>query len=412
MQNILLLLLLLIIINNNNNTNNDNTNNNIQEQLQQQQKYDTSTRCWILDPIDGTNGLITGNQYIIGLALCLNDGQPVVGVMGNPNNQRYQKQQQQNEQQQQHQDVMIAVKGQGLRYFNNNRISRNTEPTASSCLFWNPSRDFVSKNSSTWHLQQYNFANFVDSSTNGNNNNNSSSSSVDNSFPATQNSSIITSPMATAAIKAVIQTPVAGIDYPPYVISCPIMKTASRTKSSSSAATADITITTTDDGINTDEDWSATKRNTYPPLFIPKPFGSYCTPTKICCGSLIKYFAVASGQVAGFIYYNNNNNQINIDRNPSNISHQSSMDSDTLTLKSWDHASGILCVQESGGNVVIINTTTVEDGNHDSYNNISSSSSSSVLLFRNRNFTVTRGIVCTARETNDQIKSKLIRSLL
>jgi 3'-phosphoadenosine 5'-phosphosulfate (PAPS) 3'-phosphatase len=40
-------------------------------------------RSWILDPIDGTRGLLQGKQYAIGLAMCL-DGRVVVGVLGNP----------------------------------------------------------------------------------------------------------------------------------------------------------------------------------------------------------------------------------------------------------------------------------------------------------------------------------------
>ncbi|UPR04030.1 inositol monophosphatase [Chloropicon primus] len=44
-------------------------------------------RWWILDPIDGTKGLVSPNladQYVIGLCL-VEEGQPVVGVMGLPN---------------------------------------------------------------------------------------------------------------------------------------------------------------------------------------------------------------------------------------------------------------------------------------------------------------------------------------
>jgi 3'(2'), 5'-bisphosphate nucleotidase len=41
-------------------------------------------RYWTLDPIDGTKGFLRGDQYAVALAL-LEDGQPVVGVMGCPN---------------------------------------------------------------------------------------------------------------------------------------------------------------------------------------------------------------------------------------------------------------------------------------------------------------------------------------
>ena len=41
-------------------------------------------RRWVLDPIDGTKGFLRGEQYAIALAL-LDDGQPVLGVLGCPN---------------------------------------------------------------------------------------------------------------------------------------------------------------------------------------------------------------------------------------------------------------------------------------------------------------------------------------
>ena len=39
---------------------------------------------WALDPIDGTKGFLRGGQYAVCLAL-LEDGKPVLGVMGTPN---------------------------------------------------------------------------------------------------------------------------------------------------------------------------------------------------------------------------------------------------------------------------------------------------------------------------------------
>lgn len=39
---------------------------------------------WALDPIDGTKGFLRGGQYAVCLAL-LEDGEPVLGVMGTPN---------------------------------------------------------------------------------------------------------------------------------------------------------------------------------------------------------------------------------------------------------------------------------------------------------------------------------------
>jgi 3'(2'), 5'-bisphosphate nucleotidase len=41
-------------------------------------------RCWTLDPIDGTKGFLRVEQYAVALAL-LEDGVPVVGVLGCPN---------------------------------------------------------------------------------------------------------------------------------------------------------------------------------------------------------------------------------------------------------------------------------------------------------------------------------------
>lgn len=42
-------------------------------------------RFWVLDPIDGTKGFLTGQQYIIGLALVDGrTGAPLVAAMGNP----------------------------------------------------------------------------------------------------------------------------------------------------------------------------------------------------------------------------------------------------------------------------------------------------------------------------------------
>jgi len=41
-------------------------------------------RHWVLDPIDGTRGFVADRQYAIALAL-LDEGQPVVGVLGCPN---------------------------------------------------------------------------------------------------------------------------------------------------------------------------------------------------------------------------------------------------------------------------------------------------------------------------------------
>ncbi|KAL7004904.1 3'(2'),5'-bisphosphate nucleotidase [Cystobasidiomycetes sp. EMM_F5] len=47
-------------------------------------EYSKKGRVWALDPIDGTKGFLRGGQYAICLAL-LQDGAPVLGVMGTPN---------------------------------------------------------------------------------------------------------------------------------------------------------------------------------------------------------------------------------------------------------------------------------------------------------------------------------------
>ena len=89
-------------------------------------------RVWILDPIDGTKGLITGKQYIVGLALTVN-GKAVVSVMGNPAVIP---------------EVMVAAKGQGLRYW----------PAAkgqAGCI------DLPRNIPNNWHLQRFDFTKLV-----------------------------------------------------------------------------------------------------------------------------------------------------------------------------------------------------------------------------------------------------------
>jgi 3'-phosphoadenosine 5'-phosphosulfate (PAPS) 3'-phosphatase len=62
-------------------------------------------RVWILDPIDGTKGFMTNQNYIIGLALVV-DGEPVVAAMGNPRLEESNVP-----------SIMVAVKDKGLRYW-------------------------------------------------------------------------------------------------------------------------------------------------------------------------------------------------------------------------------------------------------------------------------------------------------
>ena len=62
-------------------------------------------RCWVLDPIDGTKGFMTGQGFVIGLALLDADGDALVGVMGVPPEAEAPP-------------IMAAARGRGLRWFN------------------------------------------------------------------------------------------------------------------------------------------------------------------------------------------------------------------------------------------------------------------------------------------------------
>ncbi|KAG8468532.1 hypothetical protein KFE25_013615 [Diacronema lutheri] len=62
-------------------------------------------RFWVLDPIDGTKGFLTGAQYIVGLALVDGvSGQPLVAAMGNPRLHP-------------EPSIMVAAAGAGMRMF-------------------------------------------------------------------------------------------------------------------------------------------------------------------------------------------------------------------------------------------------------------------------------------------------------
>lgn len=89
-------------------------------------------RVWILDPIDGTKGLITGNQYIVGLALTI-QGKAVVSVMGNPGVKP---------------EVMVAAKSHGLRYW-------YAAKGGAQCI------DLPRNIPSNWHKQRYDFSKLV-----------------------------------------------------------------------------------------------------------------------------------------------------------------------------------------------------------------------------------------------------------
>ncbi len=68
---------------------------------------DFSKRYWTLDPIDGTKGFLRGDQYAVALAL-VEDGQPVLGVLGCPNLPRDSQNPEQGTG-----CLFVAVKGQG-----------------------------------------------------------------------------------------------------------------------------------------------------------------------------------------------------------------------------------------------------------------------------------------------------------
>jgi len=218
-------------------------------------------RVWILDPIDGTKGLVTGKQYIVGLALTVN-GKAVVAVMGNPGVKP---------------EVMVAVKGQGLRYWSADGTDRCVE--------------FPRKIPNNWHLKRYDFTKLVPDI-----------GGADFGWGSSESAT-------------------AGVDYPPFLLSRPMS------------------------------------------VGSPLPFGPLCAPSEICCGAQVKYFAVARGDVAGFIQFQTN-------------------------LKSWDHAPGVLCVEESGGLALDA------DGKE--------------VVFGDREFSVAKGIVCSAAEADTMTRQRLM----
>jgi 3'(2'), 5'-bisphosphate nucleotidase len=222
-------------------------------------------RVWILDPIDGTKGLVTGKQYIVGLALTNPFGKTMVAVMGNPGVTP---------------QVMVAVKGHGLRYWN--------AETGEACI------ELERKIPNNWHLNRYDFTKLL---------------------PLTESSNL-----GWGSDKSSVGVP--GVDYPPFLLSRPMS------------------------------------------VGSPLPFGPLSPPSEICCGAQVKYFAVARGDVAGFIQFQQDQ------------------------LKSWDHAPGVLCVQESGG------IAQDADGNE--------------ILFDGREFKVRKGIVCCAAETDTMTRQRFI----
>lgn len=184
-----------------------------------------SDRVWILDPIDGTKGLVTGQYYVIGLALVdSTSGEPLLGLMGNPRSPVH--------------SIMVAAKHHGIRYW----------PYAGFGYM----QDEMPR---AWADNNFDYSKLA--------------SDAPGSWGETGSLGDLTS----------------GVDYPPYLLSRPVQAGS------------------------------------------PMPFGPRAKPDDLCCGALVKYWATASGEVAGFIMYENK-------------------------LKAWDHAAGVICVNESGGSAL------------------------------------------------------------
>jgi 3'(2'), 5'-bisphosphate nucleotidase len=80
---------------------------------------------------------------------------------------------------------------------------------------------------------------------------------------------------------------------------------------------------------------------------------------------MVKYFACAAGRACGFVQYEEE-------------------------LKSWDHACGLICVAESGGQAT--------------------DSAGDPVLFADRVFRVKGGIVCASRWASEEVKEKLLKA--
>ena len=78
---------------------------------------------------------------------------------------------------------------------------------------------------------------------------------------------------------------------------------------------------------------------------------------------MIKYYATAAGRSAGFVQYEEE-------------------------LKTWDHACGLICVDEAGGRA------TDAEG--------------SAVRFDGRQFGVQGGIVCTSQWTSDEVRQAML----
>lgn len=210
-------------------------------------------RVWVLDPIDGTKGFLTGQGYVIGLSLLM-DGEALVGVMGYPNATATPP-------------IMLAVKGHGLRWW----PAEGPGP-----LEYEPPKP-------DWASQDF------------------------GQLP----------PPLPGQLQA-------GRDYPPWLLSPQSSRTACR------------------------------------------PFGD-APATDMCCGSMVKYFAVAAGTHCGYVQYEEQ-------------------------LKTWDHACGILCVQESGGNACVTDAA------------------GQPVFFPGRKFSVLGGIVSCSRWCTSEMRELLLQA--
>mmetsp|Transcript_65874 Transcript_65874/g.189538 ORF Transcript_65874/g.189538 Transcript_65874/m.189538 type:complete len:335 (-) Transcript_65874:460-1464(-) len=222
--------------------------------LEQNGSNSRTKRVWVLDPIDGTKGFMTGQSYVIGLALLV-DGDAVVGAMGVPNEEL-------------NPPLMVAAKGRGLRWWPLQGDGPLTYEVPVP----------------TWAQKEYEL------------------------------------PLAAASEGPALT---AGEDYPPWLLSPQSARSACR------------------------------------------PFGPLAPASELCCGAMIKYFAVAAGRAAGFVQFEQK-------------------------LKTWDHACGLICVQESGGRAT--------DG------------IDRRVLFPDRSFEVAGGVVCSSRWATPEARALLLAS--
>jgi 3'(2'), 5'-bisphosphate nucleotidase len=158
-------------------------------------------RYWVLDPIDGTKGLITGQQYVVGLSLIDVNGEVLVGAMGNPAASP---------------SVLVAAKDQGAQFYTEEGKFEDLPSAGPS-----------------WSHRKYEYSRFDSSSTNDDEDEDDWGCGVEE----------------------------AGVDYPPFLLSRPMSEGS------------------------------------------PLPFGPCCAPSDICCGAMVKYWAVATGQAAGFVQF-------------------------------------------------------------------------------------------------------------